>query len=306
MLRLFSFYGIMKTMTQSIYRGRFAPSPTGELHFGTLLAAVGSYLQAKSQHGEWLMRIEDVDTTRRVEGADTALLRALEGFGFEWDGEVVYQSQRTDLYEAALTRLSEQDLIYPCTCSRKQLAGESVYAGHCRHLRLPLKEEHALRLRVPNDVISFDDQVIGQYQQHLASDCGDFVIKRKDGLFAYQLAVVVDDAEQGITEVVRGVDLLDSTPRQIYLQQQLTYAQPDYLHLPLLLDEHSHKLGKSTGTAALDLSQPVQHLYSALEMLGQQPPAELARDELGELWQWAVEHWDILRIPKQNLIIAQN
>ena len=295
-------------MSQPTYRGRFAPSPTGDLHSGTLLAAVGSYLQARSQHGEWLLRIEDVDTTRRIPGAADTLLRALEHFAFEWQGEVVHQSSRTDLYESALEILSKKDLIYPCTCSRKQLADEdtlNVYTGHCRHRRLPLFEEHALRLRVEDRIIGFDDQVIGQYQQQLADECGDFVIKRKDGLFAYQLAVVVDDAEQGISEVVRGADLLDSTPRQIYLQQMLGYAQPDYLHLPLLIDEHGQKLGKSTGAAALDLSQPVSHLHSMLELLGQNPPAELARDNLSQLWQWAIEHWDIDRIPSQNLSIRQ-
>ena len=292
-------------MSTSSYRGRFAPSPTGELHFGTLLAAVGSYLQAKVNQGEWLMRIEDVDTTRRVKNADTALLRALEGFGFEWDGEEVYQSQRTEHYEAALSTLAQKELIYPCTCSRKQLADENVYAGHCRHHKLPLREEHALRLRVEDKTIIFNDRVVGEYQQQLATECGDFVIKRKDGLFAYQLAVVVDDAEQGISEVVRGVDLLNSTPRQIYLQQRLGYAQPDYLHLPLLIDEHGHKLGKSTGAAALSLSQPVKYLHAALELLGQQPPAELAKDDLRTLWTWAIEHWDIQSIPKQNCVIAQ-
>lgn len=293
-------------MTNPSYRGRFAPSPTGDLHLGTLLAAVGSYLQAKNHQGEWLMRIEDVDTTRRVTGAADALLRALEGFGFEWQGEVVYQSQRTELYEAALEVLSKKDLIYPCTCSRKQLADDNtsnVYTGHCRHRRLPLAEEHALRLRIKDQSINFDDQLIGQYQQQLADKCGDFIVKRKDGLFAYQLAVVVDDAEQGINDIVRGVDLLDSTPRQIYLQQQLDYTQPNYLHLPLLIDEHGHKLGKSTGAAALMLSKPVPHLHLALQLLGQQPPAELARDSLSQLWLWAIEHWNINHIPKQNLLI---
>ena len=292
-------------MNNQTYRGRFAPSPTGELHLGTLLAAVGSYLQARSQQGEWLMRIEDVDTTRSVEGAADALLRALESFGFEWDGEEVYQSQRTEFYQSALDILSKKDLIYPCTCSRKKLADEGlVYAGHCRHRHLPLNEEHALRLRIEDRITGFDDQVIGKYQQQLASECGDFVIKRKDGLFAYQLAVVVDDAEQGINEVVRGVDLLDSTPRQIYLQQQLDYTQPDYLHLPLLIDDSGHKLGKSTGAAALELSQPVSSLYSTLELLGQKPPAELSRDSLSQLWLWAIEHWNINTIPKQNITIS--
>ena len=294
-------------MTKPIYRGRFAPSPTGDLHLGTLLAAVGSYLQARSQNGEWLMRIEDVDTTRRVAGAADTLLSALDGFGFEWDGEVVYQSQRAELYESALEILSKKDLIYPCTCSRKQLTDEGmVYAGHCRHRHLPLNEEHALRLRIEDRLIGFDDQVIGKYQQQLASECGDFVIKRRDGLFAYQLAVVVDDAEQGINEVVRGVDLLDSTPRQIYLQQQLGYAQPDYLHLPLLIDKQGHKLGKSTGAAALDLSRPVPHLHSTLELLGQKPPVELARDSLSQLWLWAIEHWNMDHIPTHSLTINQD
>ena len=295
-------------MSKQFYRGRFAPSPTGDLHFGTLLAAVGSYLQARSQQGEWIMRIEDVDTTRRIEGAADALLRALEGFGFEWDDGEAYQSARTDLYEAALAQLSENELIYPCTCSRRQLAdlGDAqVYPGHCRHRHLPLQEEYALRLRVSDQLISFDDRVMGHYQQHLASECGDFVIKRRDGLFAYQLAVVVDDAEQGVTEVVRGTDLLDSTPRQIYLQQQLGYPQPTYLHLPLLVDEHGQKLGKSTGAAALDLKHPAISLHAALKLLGQLPPEELANDKLATIWQWAIEHWNIAAIPRQNLVIRQ-
>ena len=298
-------------MTQTPYRGRFAPSPTGDLHFGTLLAAGGSYLQARSHDGEWLLRIEDVDTTRCVPGAADALLRALDSFGFEWQGEVAYQSRRTDLYESALEILLRKELVYPCTCSRKQLAEEGdnshpsqVYAGYCRHRHLPLAEEHALRVRVEDRTIDFEDQVIGHYQQQLNHECGDFVIKRKDGLFAYQLAVVVDDAEQGVTDVVRGVDLLDSTPRQIYLQQQLGYAQPGYLHLPLLLDAQGQKLGKSTGAATLDLAHAVAHLHRALELLGLRPPAELTRDSLSQLWQWAIEHWDIELIPKQNLHFA--
>ncbi len=294
-------------MNKPTYRGRFAPSPTGELHLGTLLAAVGSYLQARTQNGEWRMRIEDVDTTRRVKGAADALLHALEGFGFEWDSEEAYQSQRTEHYQAALETLSQKHLIYPCTCSRKQLADEGlVYAGHCQDRHLPINQEHAIRIRIENKTIGFNDHVIGEYQQQLASECGDFVIKRKDRLFAYQLAVVVDDAEQGINEVVRGVDLLDSTPRQIYLQQQLGYAQPEYLHLPLLVDKHGHKLGKSTGAAALDLKHPVASLHSTLKLLGQQPPEELASENLNTLWRWAIEHWNIESIPKQNLTIEQH
>lgn len=294
-------------MTKSSYRGRYAPSPTGPLHFGTLVAAVGSYLQAKCQQGQWLMRIEDVDTTRSVTGAADNMLQTFEDFGFEWDSEVIYQSERTELYEQALAALSEKGLVYPCTCSRKQISGNSIegapvsiYNGKCRFRTLPLDEGHALRIRVEGTHITFDDAVMGEVSQQLNTDCGDFVIKRRDGLFAYQLAVVVDDALQGITEVVRGADLLDSTARQIYLQQQLGYTQPDYLHLPLAVDENQQKLGKSTGGAALDSTQPVKSLFAAVRHLGQQPPDGLETECLNSFWQWAIGHWNIRHIPKQN------
>ncbi len=294
-------------MSTSRYIGRYAPSPTGPLHFGTLVAAVGSYLQAKSRQGQWLMRIEDVDITRSVTGAADDMLRSFERFGFEWDGEVIYQSQRTEHYEQALATLTGKNRVYPCTCSRKQIADDSsegvstgIYNGKCRSRSLPLNVEHALRLRAGDTAITFEDLVMGRHSQQLDTECGDFVIKRRDGLFAYQLAVVVDDALQGVTEVVRGTDLLDSTPRQIYLQQQLGYAQPDYLHLPLVMDETGQKLGKSTGAAALDSSQPVKSLLAALKHLGQQPPAELQATELKSFWQWAIEHWKLHNIPKQN------
>ena len=299
-------------MSTQPYRGRFAPSPTGPVHLGTLIAAVGSYLQARTQQGEWLLRIEDVDITRSLPGAADAILKALDGFGFEWDGEVIYQSQRTELYQAALETLIASQRVYPCICSRKQLAEgtiqgipDQVYPGRCRERRLPLAQDHALRITVPQTSITFEDAVMGRYSQQLASECGDFVIRRRDGLFAYQLAVVVDDALQGITEVVRGVDLLDSTPRQIYLQQQLAYAQPAYLHLPLVLDEHNMKLGKSTGGAALDVSRPQHGLLTALRHLGQQPPAELVQADKITLWQWAIEHWDIDAIPEYNRHLHQ-
>jgi glutamyl-Q tRNA(Asp) synthetase len=294
-------------MTNSVYKGRFAPSPTGPLHFGTLVAAVGSYLQARSQQGEWLMRIEDVDTTRSVPGATEDLLQTFEVFGFEWDGEIIYQSQRTELYEQALTVLSEKKVIYPCTCSRKQIADSiiegapiGIYNGKCRLRTLPLDEEHAIRIRVDESTVEFNDAVMGQYSQQLIAEVGDFIVKRRDGLFAYQLAVVVDDALQGVTEVVRGADLLDSTSRQIFLQQALGYAQPDYLHLPLVVDENQQKLSKSTGGAVLDKNQPAKSLAAALKHLGQQPPDELATADLNSLWQWAIEHWDIRTIPRQN------
>ena len=295
-------------MTKTPYRGRFAPSPTGNPHLGTLIAAVASYLQARVNNGEWLLRIEDVDTTRRVAGADDAMLRTLDKFGFEWDAEVIWQSKRSLVYEQALEQLNAADLVFPCTCSRKLLAQTAVeqsgiYPGTCRAQKLPFPHEHAIRVRVPDISVGFDDAIFGEYQQSLASECGDFVIKRRDGLFAYQLAVVVDDAEQGVTEIVRGADLLDSTPRQIFLQQCLDYAQPHYLHLPLVLDHEGRKLSKSEDAAELNPERPNKSIHAALRHLGQQPPAELARASIVDIWQWALENWNISKIPTADKVI---
>ena len=258
--------------------------------------------------GEWLLRIEDVDTTRRVAGAADAMLRTLDKFGFEWDAEVIWQSKRSLVYEQTLEQLNAADLVFPCTCSRKLLAQTAVeqsgiYPGTCRAQKLPFPHEHAIRVRVPDISVGFDDAIFGEYQQSLASECGDFVIKRRDALFAYQLAVVVDDARQGVTEIVRGADLLDSTPRQIYLQQCLDYAQPDYLHLPLVLDQDGRKLSKSAGAAELNPERPNKSIYAALKHLGQQPPAELARAGIVDIWQWAVENWNISKIPTADKVI---
>lgn len=289
-------------MTDTRYRGRFAPSPTGSPHLGTLIAAVASYLQARINHGEWYLRIEDVDTTRRVPGADDAILRTLDKFGFEWDAEVVWQSKRTAVYEQALLQLISDGLVFPCTCSRKLLAQTAIeqsgiYPGTCRSQKLPFPHDHALRVHVPAVSVSFDDAIIGEYQQSLAADCGDFVIKRRDGLFAYQLAVVVDDALQAVTEIVRGADLLDSTPRQIFLQQCLKYTRPAYLHLPLMLDHEGRKLSKSEDAAGLNLHRPVKSIHAALNHLGQQPPADLRQAGIIDIWQWALENWSISKIP---------
>jgi glutamyl-Q tRNA(Asp) synthetase len=289
-------------VTETAYRGRFAPSPTGKPHLGTLIAAVASYLQARVNDGDWLLRIEDVDTTRRVAGAEDAILRTLDRFGFEWDGEVVRQSSRSAIYQQALDRLQEDERLFPCTCSRRLLAQTTaeqsgIYPGTCREQKLPFPHEHALRLRVPDLSIGFDDAVVGEFRQSLAGDCGDFVVRRRDGLYAYQLAVVVDDALQGVTEVVRGADLLDSTPRQIFLQQCLDFSQPAYAHVPLILDPDGRKLGKSEGAAELNPDRPAKSLYAALEHLGQQPPADLAHARIGDIWQWATENWDIRKVP---------
>ena len=288
----------------STYIGRFAPSPTGPVHFGTLLAAVGSYLQAKKNNGDWLLRMEDVDTTRRVEGADTDILKTLEAFGFEWQGDVLYQSQRTELYQQALDSLVAKELVFPCTCSRKQLAGLAVYPGTCRQRSMLELNEHALRLCTEAVTIRFNDIIMGEQQQALASECGDFIIKRRDGLFAYQLAVVVDDALQGVTEIVRGADLLDSTARQIYLQQKLGYPTPQYAHLPLAVDAHDNKISKSEGASCVAISDREKLLIRALDFLGQQPPSELAGSSLEDIWKWAVTNWDIGRVPKKSKMIV--
>jgi len=292
---------------QAEYIGRFAPSPTGPVHFGTLLAAVGSYLQAKTSNGKWLLRMEDVDTTRKVDGADADILRTLEAFGFEWDGDVVYQSKRTALYQQALDILKQENLLFPCLCSRKQLAdsGSDIYPGTCRHRTFPEKQEHAVRVIVDDSNILFHDCVMGRQAQNLATECGDFVVKRRDGLFAYQLAVVVDDALQGITEIVRGADLLDSTPRQIYLQRLLGYPTPVYCHLPLAIDQNGNKISKSAGAAKVDVSSRQTALVHVLDFLGQQPPGELLEADLAAIWRWAIEHWDLAEVPHENMVLSE-
>lgn len=289
----------MDSKTPQIYKGRFAPSPTGSVHFGTLIAAVGSYLQAKSNHGEWLVRIEDVDTTRRVDGADADILHTLDAFGFEWQGQVIYQSSQTEYYQQALEQLISQSFVFPCLCSRKHLAkvNSMVYPGTCRRRLLPEKKSHALRLRTNNKSICFDDAVMGKQSQNINKQCAEFIIKRRDGLFAYQLAVVVDDALQGISEIVRGADLLDCTARQIYLQQLLGYATPTYCHLPLAIDSDGKKISKSEDAAKVDIKNREKLLYDALQFLGQQPPADLAHSTINDIWLWAVQHWKLQRVP---------
>ncbi len=287
-----------------IYKGRFAPSPTGPVHFGTLVAAVGSYLQAKKNKGEWLIRMEDVDITRKVDGADVDILKTLEAFGFEWHGEIIYQSEQTAHYEQALEQLISQSLIFPCLCSRKQLSksDNTIYPGTCRSRQLPEKNEHALRLLSKDITIEFNDVVMGRRSQNIKRQCGDFVIRRRDSLFAYQLAVVVDDDLQNITEVVRGADLLDSTPRQIYLQQLLNYPTPDYCHLPLAVDNSGNKISKSEGATKIDLQHKEQQLISVLGFLGQNPPEDLAQSSINDIWSWATEHWDVTYVSSKKHI----
>jgi len=283
----------MSNKKSTIYKGRFAPSPTGPVHFGTLIAAVGSYLQAKKNNGKWLIRMEDVDTTRKVAGADKDILDTLEAFGFEWDDTVLYQSNQTEHYQQALLNLTEQSLIFPCLCSRKQLAKTEhpIYPGTCRNRPLP-------------EVITFNDRVMGKQSQNIKADCGDFILKRRDGLFAYQLAVVVDDALQGMTEIVRGSDLLDSTPRQIFLQQLLGYEVPVYCHLPLAVNAEGIKMSKSEGAAKVDIKNRQQLMCRVLNFLGQKTPVDLADSSLDDIWRWAITHWDPSNISCKNKCVT--
>jgi glutamyl-Q tRNA(Asp) synthetase len=236
-------------MQSSPYRGRFAPSPTGPLHFGSLVAALGSYLDAKAHGGEWLVRMEDIDTPRVVPGAADDILRTLERFGFEWDGPVLYQSSRMEAYEEALATLRRRDLVFPCSCSRKDV-GDLPYPGTCR--QGAKGDRSSWRLRVESGLVEFEDRRLGLQRQNVLDHVGDFPLKRADGLFTYQMAVVVDDAFQKVTDVVRGEDLLDSTSRQILLQRALGLPEARYLHLPVVLNSDGQKLSKQTGAVPLD------------------------------------------------------
>jgi glutamyl-Q tRNA(Asp) synthetase len=287
------------------YRGRFAPSPTGPLHFGSLVAAVGSFLEARTRGGEWLVRMEDLDPPRVVPGAAEDILAALGACGMAWDGPVVCQSLRPDAYSAALQRLRGKGLVYPCACSRREVADSAVagiegpvYPGTCRAGLPRGRTARAWRVDTRGAVIAFDDLVQGRVAHDLEKDFGDFVLYRADAVYAYQLAVVVDDAEQGITDVVRGADLLGSTPRQIHLQQLLGLPRPRYAHLPVAVNDTGEKLSKQTHAAPIDAANPLPALAAALAFLGQQPPPELAGASIREFWNWAMENWRLERVPR--------
>ncbi len=292
-----------------MYVGRFAPSPTGLLHIGSLLTALASYADARAHNGKWLVRMEDLDPPREMAGAADHILHTLEAFGFEWDGEVAYQSRRHHLYEDALGRLKDKGLVYPCYCSRKDWQAAAsmgadgfVYNGRCRvadHRPSENGRPPAWRIRVPDRIIGFDDTLVGHYAQNLASDIGDFVLLRADGFWAYQLAVVVDDAEQGITHIVRGQDLLVSTPRQIFLQYSLGFSRPGYAHLPLLVNQSGQKWSKQTLAPALDGSQAELLLRQVSAYLNLPPAPQIDRPR--DLLDWAVLHWQISRVPKQAI-----
>ena len=294
-------------MTDVVYRGRFAPSPTGPLHFGSLVAALGSYLDARHQGGEWLVRMEDLDPPREIAGAADAILRTLDVFGLDWDGPVVYQSQRNEYYSAALEELAHLGCIYHCGCTRKEIPDSSskgqsnIYPGTCRYGLPPGRKPRSVRLRVNDSRVQILDRLQGMIEQQLAREVGDFVLRRADQLFAYQLAVVVDDATQGITDIVRGADLLDSTPRQRFLQQALGLPLPRYLHLPVAVNAANEKLGKQTQAPAVQPGADNHTLVAALEFLQQSLPDDVGAASQSELLQWAITHWDVSALPRRRM-----
>lgn len=293
-------------------RGRFAPSPTGLLHFGSLITAAGSYLEARSRGGEWLVRIEDLDPPHEMPGASDAIPRTLEAYGLYWDGPVMYQSRRTEAYEEALDRLRRAAMVYPCGCLRQDIlkvshigpGGRAIYPGTCRDGLAPGRPARALRVRTRQERIGFTDRVQGELYQVLEDEVGDFIVRRAEGWHAYQLAVVVDDAAQGITDIVRGSDLFDSTPRQIYLQRLLGLPTPTYAHLPVAVNENGNKLSKQTEAPAVPLDDPVPLLYRVLVFLNQQPPPELGHARLDEFWDWAIAHWRLEQVPRVPALSA--
>ncbi|MEV4850744.1 tRNA glutamyl-Q(34) synthetase GluQRS [Acinetobacter lwoffii] len=275
------------------YVGRFAPSPTGPLHFGSLITAVASYCDAKAQQGTWLVRIEDTDIPRIYPGSEEHILRAMDAFQFEPDGEIIFQKDRLDIYAEVIEQLRQQGLVYACQCTRKMLGSNHIYQDTCRDLGLAF-EQQAIRLKVAEVEICFEDRLQGRHCSELKKDLGDFVLKRRDGIINYQLAVVVDDYLQGISHVVRGADLLDNTERQIYLGQLLGYPRLSYMHLPLAMNDQGQKLSKQNLAQALDLTQAPQLLKQALQALHQ---AEVDLDTPDRMLQQAVVQWDIERIP---------
>lgn len=284
--------------------GRFAPSPTGPLHFGSLVSALASYLDVRAQGGRWLLRIDDLDPPRIEAGATRSILAALEALALEWHGPVLYQSTRGAAYAQALAQLQAAGMVYRCRCSRKEI-GAGAYPGHCRDAGLAGDSERlAWRVRVDDEPIVVADVLQGAYRQSLGSHCGDFVVRRADGVYAYHLAVVVDDAWSGVTQVTRGSDLLESTPRQIHLQRLLGVATPRYAHLPVVLDTNGDKLSKQTYAPAVVPADAARMLFHALDFLGCAPPRELRGVAPSELLAWALPRWRLAAIDPQARLHA--
>ncbi len=289
------------------YRGRFAPTPSGPLHFGSMVAAVGSYLDAKARGGQWLLRIDDLDPPRVMPGATDAILRCLENFGLHWDGEVVFQSTRGEAYRDALERLREREQVYPCGCSRKDVEEAALAAGldgpvypcTCRDGMPPGRGMRSLRVRTDDNPVEFEDRLQGPVRQQLAGEIGDFVLWRTDGIFSYHIACAVDDAGSGITHVVRGADLIASAPRQIYLQRLLGLPTPEYLHLPVAINADGEKLSKQTLAPAVDSGKAAGTLHRILQFLGHAPPPEAADADVETLLSWGIRNWRRERLPRK-------
>ncbi|WP_349432754.1 tRNA glutamyl-Q(34) synthetase GluQRS [Methylomarinum sp. Ch1-1] len=289
------------------YIGRFAPSPTGPLHLGSLYTALASYLDARSHRGLWLLRIDDLDTPRNVPGAAEQIINELQIFGLHWDGPIDYQSEKLADYHHAIDRLLEEQRLYRCSCSRKSLAEAThnqhpIYPGFCRVTPPDANQPAALRIKTDDLMLFFQDRLQGFIQQNLSRELGDFIVQRKDRIVAYQLAVVIDDHQQNITDVVRGYDLLDSTPRQIFIQRLLGYQRLSYMHVPIIVDEQGHKLSKQTHAQAVDTQRPAHTLFLLLKLLKQKPPASLGKANVTEILDWAIAHWQPENLKKVRAI----
>jgi glutamyl-Q tRNA(Asp) synthetase len=290
-------------LTQDRYIGRFAPSPTGPLHLGSLFTALASYLDAKSQGGTWLLRIDDLDTPRNQAGSVDSILKCLDAFGLHWDDKVYYQSQHLDAYTEALNRLTQQGLTYRCACSRKTLSEQRIsihestssenhiYPGICRNKMIAEATPHAIRLKTDSSQVTFTDGLQGKVNCNLSREHGDFILKRKDGVIAYQLAVVIDDHLQRVNHVVRGCDLLTETAKQLYLQKLLNYAAPTYTHVPVIVDNQAFKLSKQTQAQAVNINNPEQTLFELLVLLNQNPPPDIKNASASVLINWALANW---------------
>ncbi|MCF6300630.1 MAG: tRNA glutamyl-Q(34) synthetase GluQRS [Proteobacteria bacterium] len=283
--------------------GRFAPSPTGNLHFGSMLAAIASYCQTKSQKGKWLLRIEDIDPPREIKGSREAIIKILHKYGLHHDDEILLQScdDRQHAYFKTLKRLQSTGLTYPCTCTRKQLSNHNIYPNTCRQNHFPNNKPHSIRIKIPNRSYHFQDLIQGQQTQNIAQQCGDFNVGRKDGLICYQLAVVLDDDYQGITEVIRGIDIMDSTARQMYLIEILGLRQPQYAHFPVITHAKGSKLSKQNHAAEITSEHPFEVTHMALKLLGQKPPI-FKNQSQKELLKWAVKNWKIKQIDQTKTI----
>ena len=290
----------------TIYRGRFAPSPSGPLHFGSLITALASFIHAKQHNGIWLVRIEDIDPPREQPGAASLILKTLDAFGLHWDEDVLYQSRQTERYNATLADLAKQNLTYHCQCTRSKIkASGGIYQGHCKTLSLA-KENSAIRLINHFAKDHYQDIIQGQVNCDKALAKEDFILKRKDGLFAYQLAVVLDDIKQGISHIIRGCDLLEPTARQLTLFNTLNHPVPSFGHIPLAVTDDGYKLSKQNKAPAIDIAHPQPALFAALQFLGQRPPNELVKMSVVEIINWAKKHADFSLVPNQHQIMLEN